>query len=62
MHHKKPFVVTCIPAFNEEMSIARVALLARRHVDKVVVCVAGSGDLAWEVHRKLVWFDRGVRG
>lgn len=55
-------MVTCIPAFNEEMSIARVALLARRHVDKVVVCVAGSGDLAWEVHRKLVWFDRGVRG
>jgi len=41
----KPFVVACIPAFDEERTIARVVLLAKRYVDKVVVCDDGSGDL-----------------
>jgi hypothetical protein len=30
---KEPFVVACIPAFNEEASIARVVLMAERFVD-----------------------------
>jgi len=42
---KKSFVVAAIPAFNEEKTIAKVVLLARRHVDRVVVCDDGSTDL-----------------
>jgi len=45
----KPFVVACIPAFNEEASIARVVLMAERFVDRVVVCDDGSGDLTGEI-------------
>jgi cellulose synthase/poly-beta-1,6-N-acetylglucosamine synthase-like glycosyltransferase len=42
---KTPFVVACIPAFNEEGTIARVVLMAERYVDRVVVCDDGSRDL-----------------
>jgi len=28
-----PYVVACVPAFNEEASIARVVLMAERYVD-----------------------------
>jgi glycosyltransferase involved in cell wall biosynthesis len=41
----KPFVVACIPAFNEEASIARVVLMAERFVDRVLVCDDGSTDM-----------------
>ena len=41
----KPFVVACIPAFNEEGSIAGVVVQARKYVDRVVVCDDGSVDL-----------------
>jgi glycosyltransferase involved in cell wall biosynthesis len=49
----KPFVVACIPAFNEEKTIAKVVLLAQKHVDKVVVCDDGSGDLTGEIAERL---------
>jgi len=42
---KKLFVVAVIPAFNEERTIGKVVLLARRYVDRVVVCDDGSMDL-----------------
>jgi nucleotide-binding universal stress UspA family protein len=42
---KTPFVVACIPAFNEEATIAQVVLLAERYVDLVLVCNDGSTDL-----------------
>jgi len=48
MSHR-PFVVACIPSFNEEKTIARVVLLAQKYVDCVVVCDDGSGDLIGEV-------------
>ena len=32
----RPFVVACIPAFNEERSIGGVVVRALRHVDRVV--------------------------
>jgi hypothetical protein len=35
----------CIPAFNEEGTIARVVLMAERYVDRVFVCDDGSVDL-----------------
>ena len=42
---KTSFVVACIPAFNEEGTIARVVLMAERFVDRVVVCDDRSVDL-----------------
>jgi len=50
---KKSFVVAAIPAFNEEKTIAKVVLLARRHVDRVVVCDDGSRDMTAEIAEKL---------
>jgi len=44
----KPFVVACIPAFNEERAIGGVVVRAMRYVDRVVVCDDGSGDLTGE--------------
>jgi glycosyltransferase involved in cell wall biosynthesis len=45
MSMDKPFVVACVPAFNEERSIAGVVVQAKRYVDRVVVCDDGSVDL-----------------
>ena len=45
----KPFVVACIPAYNEERSIGGVVVRALRHVDWVVVCDDGSWDLTGEI-------------
>ena len=41
----KPFVVACIPAYNEEGRVGWVVVRAMKHVDKVVVCDDGSVDL-----------------
>lgn len=49
MQKSKPTVVACVPAFNEEKTIAKVVLLARRHVDRVVICDDGSSDLTGEI-------------
>lgn len=46
-------IVAGIPAYNEEKDIARVILLALRHVDAVVVCDDGSQDLTAEIAQKL---------
>jgi len=43
---RKPFVVACIPAFNEERSIAGVVVQARKYVDRVLVCDDGSTDMS----------------
>ena len=40
----KHTIVACIPAFEEEASIAKVVARARKHVDKVVVVDDGSKD------------------
>ena len=40
-----PFVVACIPAFNEEKTICSVVVRAMKYVDRVVVCDDCSGDL-----------------
>jgi len=44
MINSKPLVVACIPAFNEERTIAGVVVRAMKFVDRVVVCDDGSGD------------------
>jgi len=46
-------IIACIPAYNEEKSIAKVIVLAMKHVDKIVVCDDGSGDETGEIARSL---------
>jgi glycosyltransferase involved in cell wall biosynthesis len=49
----KPFVVAAIPAYNEEKTIAKVVLGARRCVDRVVVCDDGSRDMTVNIAKEL---------
>ena len=49
----KPLVVACIPAFNEELTIAKVIVKARKYVDKVIVCDDGSTDMTGEIAEAL---------
>ena len=42
-------IVACIPAYNEEKTIAKVVLLAKRQVDRVIVCDDGSIDMTAEI-------------
>ena len=49
MNSRKPYVVACIPAYNEELTIAKVILKARKYVDKVIVCDDGSTDMTAEI-------------
>jgi len=46
-------IVACIPAYNEEKTIAKVVLLAQQQVDKVVVCDDGSVDMTADIAKKL---------
>lgn len=46
-------IVAAIPAYNEEKTIAKVVLLAQKHVDVVVVCDDGSEDLTANIAQKL---------
>lgn len=45
----KPFIVVGIPAYNENQTIAKVILQAKKYADKVVVCDDGSTDLTGEI-------------
>lgn len=45
----KPFVVACIPAYNEEKAIGGNVVQAMKYVDRVVVCDDGSADLTREI-------------
>jgi len=46
-------IVAGIPADNEEKTIAKVILLAQRHVDVVIVCDDGSQDLTADIAQRL---------
>ena len=48
-----PKVVALIPAYNEESSIAKVVVLTRKYVDKVIVCDDGSSDSTAEIASSL---------
>jgi glycosyltransferase involved in cell wall biosynthesis len=50
---KKPFIVACIPAYNEERTIAKVIVKTMKHVAKVIVCNDGSTDMTAEIAEKL---------
>jgi glycosyltransferase involved in cell wall biosynthesis len=45
MTEKGPVVAVCIPAFNEEATIARVVLMAERYANLVLICDDGSTDM-----------------
>lgn len=49
----KPNVVVCIPAHNEERTIAKVVLGSRKFADAVIVCDDGSDDMTGEIARAL---------
>ena len=56
MAERKPFVVACVPAFNEERSIAGVVVRARKYVDRVVVCDDGSHDLTCPIAKTTCFY------
>jgi len=46
-------IIACIPAYNEERTIASVVVKTMRYVNEVIVCDDGSGDLTGEIARRL---------
>jgi glycosyltransferase involved in cell wall biosynthesis len=46
-------IVAGIPAYNEEKTIAKVILLAKRQADVVIVCDDGSNDLTADIAESL---------
>jgi len=48
----KPFIVACIPAYNEEKNIEKVLERAFMHVEHVIVCDDGSTDETSEIARR----------
>lgn len=46
-------VIAVIPAYNEENSIAKVIVLTKRYVDKVIVVDDGSKDLTRDIAEEL---------
>jgi len=50
---RKPKIVVCIPAYNEESSIAGVIANAKPHADHIIVCDDGSKDKTAEIAKKM---------
>ena len=46
-------VVVGIPAYNEEKTIAKVVIQAKKHSDSVMVCDDGSTDATGEIAKEL---------
>lgn len=46
-------IVACIPAYNEEHTIAKVLIESSKHVDKILVCDDGSKDMTSEIAQHL---------
>jgi glycosyltransferase involved in cell wall biosynthesis len=42
-------IIACIPAYNEEKTIAKVVLKTKKYIDKVIVCDDGSTDMTAEI-------------
>ncbi|RLE48629.1 MAG: glycosyltransferase family 2 protein, partial [Candidatus Methanomethylicota archaeon] len=46
-------MIACIPAYNEENTIAKVILKTKKYVDKIIVCDDGSTDMTAEIAEAL---------
>ncbi len=46
-------VVVCVPAYNEEKSIAKVIVKAKAFADEIFVCDDGSNDMTGEIAKAL---------
>lgn len=46
-------IIAGIPAYNEERTLAKVILLTKKYVDKVILCDDGSTDLTAEIAQNL---------
>lgn len=53
MIEERPLIIACIPAYNEEKTIAKVIIKTQKYVDKVIVCDDGSKDMTAEIAEKL---------
>ena len=53
MEYNTPKIVAIVPAYNEEGSIAKVILRAKRYVDEVIVCDDGSTDMTFKIAEAL---------
>jgi glycosyltransferase involved in cell wall biosynthesis len=49
----RPYIVACIPAYNEAQTIGNVVLSVKEYVDEVIVCDDGSNDLTYEIAEDL---------
>jgi glycosyltransferase involved in cell wall biosynthesis len=49
VHRDRTRIIACIPAYNEEKNIAKVIVLTKRYVDKIIVCDDGSTDMTSEI-------------
>ena len=50
---QKPRIIACIPAYNEEKTIAKIVILTQKYADKVIVVDDGSTDMTAEIAQKL---------
>ncbi len=46
-------IIACIPAHNEDKTIARVIVQTRKYVDMIIVCDDGSDDMTAEIAASL---------
>jgi len=50
---KKPFIIVAIPVYNEEETIAKEILKAKKYADKIIICDDGSADSTAEIAKSL---------
>jgi len=51
--NRKISTIVAIPTFNEERTIGKIVLLAKRYTDKVIVCDDGSKDMTADIAANL---------
>lgn len=49
----RPYIIACIPVYNEESSIAKIVLSVKQYVNEVIVCDDGSIDYTADIASKL---------
>jgi len=53
-------IVACIPAYNEEKTIAKTILQVQKFVDRVIVADDGSQDMTASIAENLVQWLLGI--